>query len=232
METKIIQLTSGRGPAECSWVVGKVLKIYLEEAQKQGIETRIIQKNDGDLPRTVDSVLISCQGKNLEEFLKNWLGTICWKGESIFRKYHKRSNWFVGCNEIENPQTMEFKETDVHYQAIRSSGPGGQHVNKVSSAIRAKHIPTGIQVLVMDSRSQHQNKKLALSRLKEKVKNEFFHKEKMVLKDTWDNHSELERGVPVRIFKGEHFRPIKEKKKSIKMDRQKSTRAIQQYYKE
>ena len=58
---------------------------------------------------------------------------------------------------------------ELQFKAVRSSGAGGQHVNKVSSAIRAIHKPSNIQVLVMDSRSQHQNKKIAKQRLQKKV---------------------------------------------------------------
>ena len=90
-------------------------------------------------------------------------------GNRHFGKFHKRKNWFIGIYEIEATEETLLKENEIKFQAIRSSGAGGQHVNKVSSAIRAIHTKTGMQVLVMDSRSQHQNKKIAIKRLQEKV---------------------------------------------------------------
>ena len=92
------------------------------------------------------------------------------------------------------------------YQATRSYGPGGQHVNKVSSAIRATHKPTNTQVLVMDSRSQHQNKKIAKQRLIEKVNALQIERLKDNLKSKWEQHLDIKRGQPTKIFKGSNFK--------------------------
>ena len=89
-----------------------------------------------------------------------------------FRKMHKRKNWFIGIFEMMQQKNTSISEKDIQYQAMRSSGAGGQHVNKVSSAIRATHVPTGIGTVAMDSRSQHQNKKLATERLLKKLEDE------------------------------------------------------------
>ena len=169
MKTKIIQISAGKGPLECAFVVAKVLKIFLKELINNKIEYTILHKENGIENGTVQSVSIQIKGNNLADFTANWLGTIQWIGNSTFRKYHKRKNWFIGCFEVESSELITIKENEIKFQAIRSSGAGGQHVNKVSSAIRAKHLQTGIQVLVMDSRSQHQNKKIAIKRLQEKL---------------------------------------------------------------
>ena len=169
METKTIQITSGRGPAECCWVVAQVLKIFIRTLKEEQLAYTILQKEQGVENRTLQSVTVQIEGEALEQFLKPWIGTIQWIGKSKSRIYHKRKNWFVGLYEIEEHQEFQLDEKDIVYQATRSSGPGGQHVNKVSSAIRAIHQPSNIQVLVMDSRSQHQNKKIAKQRLQDKV---------------------------------------------------------------
>jgi peptide chain release factor len=90
----------------------------------------------------------------------------------------------------------------------------------VSSAIRAKHLPTGIQVLVMDSRSQHQNKKIAIVRLKEKIKTHNTNQLKEAVKNEWENHLSLERGNPIRVFTGSDFKQ-KKKDNSFKSKRNK-----------
>ncbi|MGG8496407.1 peptide chain release factor H [Tenacibaculum sp. TC6] len=212
MDTKLIQFTAAKGPAECAWVVAKVLKIFIQEVQKQQCLYEIVQKENGTENGTVQSVLIRLEGLKLETFLQNWLGTIQWLGTSTFRKYHKRKNWFIGCFEITDVKEQKLKEADIEFQAIRSSGPGGQHVNKVSSAIRAKHIPTRIQVLVSESRSQHQNKKIAVERLKEKIAEQYLEQLKNTEKTHWENHLSLQRGNPVRIFEGTDFKQQKENK--------------------
>ena len=218
METKTIQFTAGRGPAECSWVVAKVLKTFIKNSTNAGILYTILHQEKGVENGTVQSVSLQLKGQNLTIFLKDWLGTIQWIGQSTFRKYHKRKNWFIGCFELKELKTVEVFERDIEFQAIRSSGPGGQHVNKVSSAVRAKHIPTGVQVLVSESRSQHQNKKLAINRLKEQLANYNIQQLQENIQDEWENHLNLERGNPVQIFTGADFK-IQKKKKNYKSKR-------------
>lgn len=215
---KTIQISAGKGPLECAFVVAKVLQLFLKELKNNQIEYTILHKENGIENGTVQSVSIQIKGNNLADFTANWLGTIQWIGTSTFRKYHKRKNWFIGCFELESPEALEINQNEIQFQAIRSSGAGGQHVNKVSSAIRAKHIKTGIQVLVMDSRSQHQNRKIAIQRLQEKVANFNLEKEKEQIKNQWENHQEFERGNPIRVFTGSDFEQIR-KEKSFKSKR-------------
>lgn len=217
---KIIQITAGRGPAECTWVVAQVLKKVLEEAQEQSLETVVLQRETGSENGTVETATLSVKGKNAEEFVKSWLGTIQWIGQSQFRKMHKRKNWFIGIFEIEKQKNSEISENDIQYQAMRSSGAGGQHVNKVSSAIRATHIPTGIAVVAMDSRSQHQNKKLATERLLKKLEDETLQQLKNHVGKQWENQLNIQRGNPTRTFTGTDFKKNKIEK-SYKGIRQK-----------
>ena len=221
MKTKIIQISAGKGPAECEYVVAKVLRILLLELISNKIDYTILNREIGIENGTIQSVSIQLKGNQLADFLKNWLGTIQWIGTSTFRKFHKRKNWFIGCYEVDEIPLFTGKsilERDIQFQAIRSSGAGGQHVNKVSSAIRAKHLITGIQVLVMDSRSQHQNKKIAVKRLQKKLEEFTVDQAKEQLKNQWENHQALERGNPVRVFKGTDFKVVK-KDKSFKSKR-------------
>ena len=212
MNTKIIQITAGRGPAECCWVVAKVLKYFLKELESSQLEYAILHKENGFENGTVQSVTLQLKGKGLQLFLKEWVGTIQWVGTSVFRKFHKRKNWFIGVFVLEAAQELELQESDIQFQATRSSGPGGQHVNKTSSAMRATHTASGLQVLVMDSRSQHQNKKIAIQRLREKVAAYNLKELQQNVTTQWGNHLDLQRGNPVRIFKGTDFKKEKTKK--------------------
>ncbi|CAM3522080.1 peptide chain release factor H [Flavobacterium chungbukense] len=217
---KIIQITAGRGPAECTWVAAQVLKKVLEEAQNQNLETVLLQREAGQENGTVETASIAVKGTDAEQFVKSWVGTIQWIGQNQFRKMHKRKNWFIGIFEIEPQKNASVSENDIQYQAMRSSGAGGQHVNKVSSAIRATHIPTGITVVSMDSRSQHQNKKLAKERLLKKIEDEKLIQLKNHIGKQWENQLNIERGNPVRTFTGSDFKKNKVEK-SYKGTRQK-----------
>ncbi|WP_284463370.1 peptide chain release factor H [Chryseobacterium sp.] len=203
---KLIQITSGRGPLECQWVVSKVLKTFLEEIKENNIEYEIIHRENGDENLTLKSVTLLLKGKDLKEFLQTWLGSICWVGKSTFRKLHKRSNWFIGIFELENLKTIDFKERDVKFQTARSQGSGGQNVNKVNTAVRATHFPSKQSVFVQDSRSQLENKKLSIIRLKEKVMGVYIQQLESKMKETWSLNLQVERGNPVRTFTGTDFK--------------------------
>ncbi|GLB50503.1 peptide chain release factor H [Neptunitalea lumnitzerae] len=205
MET-IVQITSGRGPAECTWVVAQVLKQLMQEAKNEGIEVKVLAKEDGQENGTVASVLLHLSGNEIKKFANSWVGTIQWIGKSNFRKFHKRRNWFIGIFELEKLNLHTYSEKEITYQAYRSSGAGGQHVNKVSSAVRATHEPTGISVQVMDTRSQHKNKQIAKERLKEKLNKEQLKQYEERFLQEWQNQLQVERGNPVRVFRGSDFK--------------------------
>jgi peptide chain release factor len=222
---KIIQITSGRGPAECTWVVAQVLKKVLQEASEHNLIAKVLQHQAGQENSTVESALIKVEGDSVNEFVASWIGTIQWIGKSTFRKFHQRKNWFIGVFEVEQSSEIQFHEKDIQYQAMRSSGAGGQHVNKVSSAIRATHVPTGIAVVSMDSRSQHQNKKLATERLMLKLAQNNVEQLKNQFQNTWMNQTQVERGNPIRTFEGTDFKKEKKVNKN-KIDRSQSKRNI------
>ncbi|MGH1520220.1 peptide chain release factor H [Chryseobacterium sp. JK1] len=203
---KLIQITSGRGPLECQWVTAKVLKTFLEEAKHNNIEYEIIHRENGDENLTLKSVTLLLKGKEVPDFLKSWLGSICWIGKSTFRKLHKRSNWFIGVFELEHIKKIEFNEKDIQFQAVRSQGSGGQNVNKVNTAVRATHIPSKESVFVQDSRSQLENKRLSIIRLKEKVMAGYIQALEEKMKETWNHHLRVQRGNPVRTFSGTDFK--------------------------
>ena len=222
MKTRTIQITAGNGPIECAWVVAKVLKIVLREASASKLNYTIVNQEKGEENGTVRSANIQLSGdaNSLADFMSNWIGTIQWIGQSNYRKNHKRKNWFIGVTEIEDAYELELKDSEIKYQAIRSSGPGGQHVNKVSSAIRAIHIPTGIQVVAMDRRSQHQNKKLAKQRLQERVTHQNKENYKTSIKNQWENHQKLERGNPIKKITGSNFKYKKVRKNNASQRQQ------------
>lgn len=205
----ILQITAGRGPAECCWVVSQVLKCLLKEAASMRLDTVVLHREQGIESGTLFSATVQLSGDGAVRFAEDWKGTIQWVGKSQYRKMHRRNNWFVGVNLINfGSESYRLQDKDIRYEATRAGGPGGQHVNKVSTAVRAVHIPSGITVLASDSRSQSANKKNARERLEKLLLMQAMEERKMKIKENWQNHNELLRGSPVRVFTGPDFNEI------------------------
>lgn len=201
MANKIyLQITSGRGPAECCRAVALVLEKILIQARKLGLIAEVIEREEGDMNRTLFSAIVFLEGYKVDEIVDEWEGTIQWIAQSPYRIYHKRKNWFVGINSFTPTELNEIDAKYITYQTLRASGPGGQHVNKTESAVRATHAPSGISVTASDQRSQSQNKKLATERLL--IKLSAWNQDQLMQKaqENWDNHNNLERGNPVKVI--------------------------------
>lgn len=202
---KYILLTSGRGPRECNLAVKLVLERMRSEANQYRVklETLEVEEIDG-LPC---SLVLKVTGEISTVFIDRWIGTICWICPSPFRPGHRRKNWFVEVKNWSPVQAVaKMNLKDVQFQTMRSSGAGGQHVNKVSSAVRATHLPTGLMVQVMDTRSQLQNKEIAVLRLEERLL-ELERLQKNAGKNqSWKNQIDVRRGDSKRIFSGPKFK--------------------------
>ena len=203
MEKTYIQITSGRGPAECCRVVSKIVEYILREARQRGIYAEVVEREEGEVNRTLLSAVLFLAGENLSYFTDSWEGTVLWVAQSPYRKFHKRKNWFVGVQCLQDFEENKWNESDIRVQTLKASGPGGQHVNKTESAVRVTHIPSGISVTSSEERSQLQNKKQAIERLKIKLLAYEQKRAMAFMQDNWQNHNELERGNPVRVIKAE-----------------------------
>ncbi len=212
METTILHITTAKGPVECQLAAGKILSALLTDLRTKGLQAETLERTPGAENGTILSATVQVKGLNIQPPVQTWLGTILWIQKSPYRPNHGRKNWFVGIYEVKTPEKLVWKEEDLVYQSVRSSGAGGQHVNKVSSAIRAIHPPTGTMVFVQDSRSQLQNKKLARERIREKLEKVQLQNMIDKVNQQWSQHHELERGNPVRTFTGMDFKPKKEAK--------------------
>ena len=204
-ETIIIQISAGRGPAECCWVVAQVLKVLISYLKKEKLDYLVISRSEGNQNGTLNSVLLQVKGVNIKPRLKEWEGTIQWIGQSKFRKFHKRKNWFVGVSLFQEQKNQTIDLSQVTFQSFRASGPGGQHRNKVETAIRATDAASGLSAVASDSKSQMQNKKNAIKKLEELMEQNKLAQIEEKLNNQWKEHLNLERGNPVKIFKGDKF---------------------------
>ncbi len=210
---RFIQITAGRGPEECCFAVAQILKKMLKECKAQGCYCEVLHREKSHINGNLHSASLWVDTKNNANILKDWIGTIQWTSQSPFRKNHKRKNWFVGVFELASESLGDFDWKEVKYQTYRSSGPGGQHVNKTSSAVRAVHEPTGIAVEAQDTRSQLQNKKLANERLQRAWHEAQMERIKLAQANEWNNHLDLERGNPVKVFQSTDFKQRRETKR-------------------
>lgn len=205
----LLQLSAGQGPVECSKAVGLALKTIEKQCREKDIKLDIVEAIEMKERGCFKSALLQLDSSksDLAKLLaESWQGAMLWVCQSQFRPKHKRKNWFF------SGQMYEINETQldkgVTFQTCRASGAGGQHVNTTDSAVRATHTTTGISVRVESERSQHANKRLARALLFQKLEASKLEQMTQQEKVRWQQHWEVERGNPVRAFKGEKFTAV------------------------
>ncbi len=204
-----LQLSAGYGPSECAWVVPRLLEALLAEAAAAGVEARCLDRIAGELPQTLRSALVELSEGPGEEFAAGWAGSVLWVGRSPFRPEHRRRNWFVQVVRVTPPESEAelpaLRPEELEITAMRSSGAGGQNVNKRSTAVRVRHVASGVEVVARDERSQAANRRAALGRLAWLLRERAQDRRDAGLKAQWDAKGQIERGNPRRVFRGPEF---------------------------
>ncbi len=194
----LLQISSGQGPVECELAVAKLAKELEKELNAEIIEKRDSRFSDGYI-----SVLMEC--KEDVSFLE---GTIQWVCKSPIRPNHRRKNWFVDISIIPEVESVNM-DKNIRFERFHCGGNGGQNVNKVETGVRLIHIPTGIAVTSTAERSQLQNRKDAMKKLMAKLAEKNKNLQAKQTNEAWQQHTQLVRGNPVRVYKGEKFKRVK-----------------------
>nr|WP_252203190.1 MULTISPECIES: peptide chain release factor 2 [Coprococcus] len=170
-DNAIVTLHAGAGGTEaCDWV-SMLFRMYTRWAEKHGFTTTVLDYLDGE-EAGIKSVTVEIAGENAYGYMKSEKGIHRLVRISPFNAAGKRQTSFASCDvmpDIEEDLDIEINEDDLRIDTYRSSGAGGQHINKTSSAIRITHLPTNIVVQCQNERSQHMNKDKAMQMLKAKL---------------------------------------------------------------
>ncbi len=197
-----LDLQSGAGGTEAQDWAEMLLRMYLRWTAEKGFKAELMDRTDGEVAG-IKSATIYVQGPYAYGWLRTETGVHRLVRKSPFDSGNRRHTSFAGVfvtPEVDDDIKVEINPADLEVGTFRSSGAGGQHVNKTESAIRIKHMPTGIVVACQTERSQHANRDRAMKMLKAKIYDLEMHKRNVEKQKVEDSKSDVEWGNQIRSY--------------------------------
>jgi peptide chain release factor len=201
MKRHIIVISSGYGPLEVRQFVARLAERIESLCEESGLLVEeVVVHGDEKAPGSVELFVF---GDAL--FLANELGTHALVARSEQRGKASRKRWYASVTRHDAPPLadeaqMVIDPREIEITAMRASGPGGQNVNKTSTAVRIRHLPSGLVVRAADERSQKANLRRALARLSMMLREREERRAARQETQKWSTHARLERGFPVRTY--------------------------------
>jgi peptide chain release factor 2 len=197
-----LDIQAGAGGTEAQDWAAMLLRMYLKWADGHGIKTEIIDQSDGEVAG-IKGATISMTGDYAYGWLRTETGVHRLVRKSPFDSGNRRHTSFASVfvsPEVDDDIEIEINPADLRTDVYRSSGAGGQHVNKTESAVRITHVPSGIAVACQNERSQHKNRSTAMKMLKAKLYELEFNKRNAAAKVLEDSKSDVSWGNQIRSY--------------------------------
>ena len=215
----LITLHSGAGGTEAQDWCEMLYRMYTRWAERRGFQITVLDSLDGE-EAGIKSVTFSVQGLNAYGYLKSEKGVHRLVRISPFDSAARRHTSFASCEvvpEIEDDLEVQINPEDLRIDTYRSSGAGGQHINKTESAIRITHLPTGLVVTCQNERSQHKNREAAMKVLKSRLLEIAEREQKERIEDIKGVQTEIAWGNQIRSYVFHPYNLVKDHRTGFEM---------------